>query len=83
MGRVGSHRSIKDVSRVSIKENTFSDPSTSTGSGGGEGGGGASEAFRKKIEALRNEVGDSYLAVLGEREFVAEEARKRRNSKGV
>lgn len=83
IGRVGSHRSTKDSSRQSLSANTFDDPSTS-GSAGGQGeGGGASEAFRRKIEALRNEVGDSYLAVLGERELVAEEESKRRNSKGM
>lgn len=78
VGRVGSTRSLKD-SRGSINAFTFSDPSTSDEQ---SEGGGASEAFRKKIEALRNEVGDSYLAVLGERELVAaEEANKKR--KGV
>ncbi|SCV70118.1 BQ2448_1512 [Microbotryum intermedium] len=42
----------------------FKDPSSGSGSGTENGG----EAFRKKIEQLRNEVGESWLSVLGERQ---------------
>lgn len=38
------------------------------------------EAFRKRIEALRNEVGESWLSVLGEREMVAERTKSQSQS---
>ncbi|POY71123.1 hypothetical protein BMF94_5880 [Rhodotorula taiwanensis] len=39
---------------------------------------GSGEAFRRKIEALRNEVGESWLSVLAEREAREERERKER-----
>lgn len=40
----------------------------------------SAEAFRKRIEALRNEVGESWLSVLGEREMVAERTKNQSQS---
>ncbi|ORY89792.1 hypothetical protein BCR35DRAFT_350219 [Leucosporidium creatinivorum] len=41
------------------------------------------EAFRKKIEALRNEVGESWLSVLGERELAAERSKSQSEEEGA
>lgn len=43
----------------------------------------SADAFRKKIEALRNEVGESWLSVLGEREMAAERSRSRGEESGT
>lgn len=54
--------------------------SSEAGSGGGGGGG---EAFRRKIEALRSEVGESWLSVLSEREAREEQERREREVKAA
>ncbi|GAA5885613.1 hypothetical protein JCM3774_004864 [Rhodotorula dairenensis] len=43
-----------------------------------EAGSGSGEAFRRRIEALRSEVGESWLSVLSEREAREERERKER-----
>ncbi|GEM07927.1 leucine rich repeat domain containing protein [Rhodotorula toruloides] len=53
--------------REQVSLSAFNEPSSP------ESGG---EAFRKRIEALRDEVGESWLSVLGEREARAESKRK-------
>lgn len=60
--------------RSGLTRTTF-DPPTALPPSVVEGSTGTDEsslAFRRKIEALRNEVGESWLAVLGEREAEAE-----------
>ncbi|GAA5828918.1 hypothetical protein JCM3766R1_003866 [Sporobolomyces carnicolor] len=61
-----------------VSASTYDAPemiSSSSGGGGGDGGGvehstreGGGEALRRKIEKLREEVGENWLSVLGERE---------------
>lgn len=68
--------------RERISASTYDDPSfklnaTSSSNGGQEvfskpGPEQSGEAFRKRVEALRNEVGESWLSVLGEREAANE-----------
>ncbi|SGZ26893.1 BQ5605_C025g09988 [Microbotryum silenes-dioicae] len=52
----------------------------SASSGSGSGPENSGEAFRKKIEQLRNEVGESWLSVLGERQ--EREAREAARAEG-
>lgn len=66
--------------RDRLTASTFEPPTTTTMTGltdgadssGGSGPESSGAAFRKKIEALRNEVGESWLSVLSERELAAE-----------
>ncbi|KWU44429.1 hypothetical protein RHOSPDRAFT_25725 [Rhodotorula sp. JG-1b] len=53
--------------------------SSSSEAGSGSGG----EAFRRKIEALRSEVGESWLSVLSEREAREEQERRERETKAA
>ncbi|KAG0656816.1 hypothetical protein C6P46_006920 [Rhodotorula mucilaginosa] len=55
-------------------------PGDSSSSEAGSGGSGG-EAFRRKIEALRSEVGESWLSVLSEREAREEQERREREAK--
>ena len=57
-----SSRSRRDRVSTSTYEESTSELITPTNSGGG------GEALRKKIEKLREEVGENWLSVLGERE---------------
>ncbi|KAM0748403.1 hypothetical protein T439DRAFT_382242 [Meredithblackwellia eburnea MCA 4105] len=43
----------------------------------------SADAFRKKIEALRSEVGDSWLSVLGERELTNERNKSQSDESGA
>ncbi|BGP16973.1 hypothetical protein JCM10213_007419 [Rhodosporidiobolus nylandii] len=65
-----SKRALSRRDRVSAS--TY-EPHTSTFFIGGEGGAESSgDVYRRKIEKLRDEVGESWLSVLGEREAMAE-----------
>ncbi|GAA5848338.1 hypothetical protein JCM9279_001015 [Rhodotorula babjevae] len=59
------------TARRQLSASTFDAPA---GGSGAESGGG--EALRRRIEALRDEVGESWLSVLGEREARDVEARQ-------
>ncbi|GAA5975359.1 hypothetical protein JCM11641_005952 [Rhodosporidiobolus odoratus] len=56
--------------RDRISASTYEYPTTTHGAGR-EGIESSGEAYRRKIEQLRDQVGDSYLAVWGEREAMA------------
>ncbi|KAK4700997.1 hypothetical protein P7C70_g5241, partial [Phenoliferia sp. Uapishka_3] len=43
----------------------------------------SADAFRKRIEALRNEVGESWLSVLGERELAIERTKRESEESGT
>ncbi|GAA5924172.1 hypothetical protein JCM3775_005613 [Rhodotorula graminis] len=67
-----SSTAARRTARRQLSASTFNVPAD--GSGAESGGGG--EALRRRIEALRDEVGESWLSVLGEREARDVEARQ-------
>lgn len=73
-----SSSDVKASRRDRLSASTFEPPAASISTSGDEAGGSSSgpessgAAFRKRIEALRSEVGESWLSVLGERELAAE-----------
>ncbi|GAA5890620.1 hypothetical protein JCM8208_004937 [Rhodotorula glutinis] len=68
----GASTASRRTARRQLSASTFDAPAG--GSGAESGGGG--EALRRRIEALRDEVGESWLSVLGEREARDVEARQ-------
>lgn len=51
--------------------------------GGGAAAETSADAFRKKIEALRSEVGENWLSVLGEREMANERSKSQSDESGT
>ncbi|GAA5867025.1 hypothetical protein JCM8547_008413 [Rhodosporidiobolus lusitaniae] len=73
----------RTIRRDRVSASTYEPATTSAATFGGGGEVESSgEAFRRRIEKLREEVGESYLSVLGEREAM-EEMRKQKGVKEV
>lgn len=71
---LGRH-TLKGPRRSQLTSSTFDPPPSTSTSSSTVAAENTGEAFRKKIEALRNEVGESWLSVLGERELAAEKSK--------
>ncbi|GAA5861061.1 hypothetical protein JCM1840_003067 [Sporobolomyces johnsonii] len=69
LGLSSSTRALSRRERVSLS--TYEPPAAGASAGGEAGG-----EFRRKIEQLRDEVGENWLSVLGEREARAEREKK-------
>jgi len=73
----------RESQRERISQSTYEPPTSAAAGHAAAAGERSGEALRKKIEALRNEVGESWLSVLGEREMAAERAKGQSDESGA
>lgn len=82
--RLSAAGAAQSARAARVSASTYEPPIFSSSSGGEDAVEKSGEAFRRKIERLRDEVGESWLSVLGEREAMSElEAKRRVEAAGV